>query len=117
MFLTAGLALVAACGTTPDERPLTLEVVTLSVLAPTCGQVQCHSTTTKTVGYAFDTVDASSASLKALHVNDPDYGYFGGGLFQAIHGDGLKRMPPDGPLSDQDYDFLTAWVAAGTPTL
>jgi hypothetical protein len=115
-FLTAVLALGAACGTTPDERPLTLEVVSLEVLAPSCGQVQCHSTTTKTMGYAFDTVEASAASLVVLDVDNPTY--FGGALFEVIDGaNGVEQMPFDAPLADLDYDLLKAWVAAGTPNL
>src|SRR3954468_24809771 len=58
--------LLVACGTSPDTRPPTLEVISLEILAPTCGQVQCHSTSTKLEGYAFDTLEASKASLREL---------------------------------------------------
>jgi hypothetical protein len=112
----AAIALVAACGTTPDERPLTLEVVTLEVLAPSCGQVQCHSTTTRTEGFAFDTVDAARESLIDMVVDEPSF--FGGELFEVLDGaNGRERMPPDAPLAEQDYNLLKAWVMAGTPNL
>jgi hypothetical protein len=122
LFLTAALALTAACGMTPDERPLTLEVVTLDVLAPTCGQVQCHSTTTKTQNLAFDTVKAAGIALNTLGVDDVDVidgvTYIGGDLLDVIEGRGdVERMPPDAPLADQDHDLLTAWIMAGTPGL
>jgi hypothetical protein len=114
MYLAA-IALVAACGTTPDERPLTLEVVTLEVLAPSCGQVQCHSTTTRTEQLAFDTVEASQQSLIRLDVDNPDF--FGGQLFEVLDGANGVFMPFDAPLADQDYALLAAWITAGTPNL
>lgn len=116
--LSAALVLVAACGTTPDQRPLTLEVVTIEVLAPTCGQVQCHSTTTRTENLAFDTIEASRESLIELDVDSTIPDFFGGELFEVLDGaNGKERMPPDAPLADEDYDLLKAWVAAGTPNL
>lgn len=109
-------ALVAACGTSPDERPLTLEVVTIEVLAPSCGQVQCHSTTTMTENLAFDTIEASRESLIDMQVDSDNF--FGGELFEVLDGaNGRERMPFDAPLAEQDYDLLKAWVAAGTPNL
>ena len=53
----------AACGTEPDSRPVTFDVVVYEVLAPSCGQVQCHSTTTNVNGYALDTLDAARTTL------------------------------------------------------
>jgi len=119
-MLLPALALVAACGTTQDERPLTLEVVTLEVLAPSCGQVQCHSTTTRTKNLAFDTIEGTAAALVTLDVDNfcqfPDY--FGGGLFEVIDGvPGVEPMPFDAPLAHQDREMLAAWIEAGTPNL
>lgn len=112
----AAISLVAACGTTPDQRPLTLEVVTIEVLAPSCGQVQCHSTTTMAENRAFDTIEASRASLIDMNVDSADF--FGGELFEVLDGvNDRERMPFDAPLAEQDYDLLKAWVAAGTPNL
>jgi hypothetical protein len=111
--------LVVACGTDDDERPATLEVVTLTVLAPSCGQVQCHSTTTKTEQLAFDTVDDARASLIDLEVklsvavNRP----LENDLMNVLLGDGLARMPPDSPLADQDIALIRAWLVAGAPGL
>lgn len=107
------VALVAGCGTTPDERPATLEVVTLEVLAPTCGQVQCHSTTTRTEGLAFDTIDAARESLRDLGVGAGR----GGELYEVLTADGEERMPPDSPMNDQDIALIMTWVDAGAPGL
>lgn len=105
--LLFALLATGACGTTPDERKPTFEVVTLEVLKPTCGQVQCHSTTTAAQRYAFDTVEAAHETFKnELTVGD---------LSDVIHTDGANRMPPDYPLEPQDIDLVDAWIAAGAP--
>jgi hypothetical protein len=100
-------ALVSACGTTPDERPATLEVVTLEVLKPSCGQVQCHSTTTARSGYAFDTVDAARTTFQ-MQLSPGELSY-------VIHQKSEFQMPPDWPLAQQDIDLVDAWVTAGAP--
>ena len=101
------LALFAAgCGTEPDSRPVTFEVVVYEVLAPTCGQVQCHSTSTTTANYALDTLDAARSSLKSRPRVDKM-------MNEILEG----NMPPDSPLPDPDLALLKAWVAAGTPGL
>jgi len=113
ILFALAIALVAGCGSTPDERPATLEVVTLSVLAPTCGQVQCHSTTTRLEGLAFDTVDDARAALRDLGVAAGD----GGALYDVLTADGEERMPPDSPLNDEDIALIMKWVDAGAPGL
>jgi hypothetical protein len=116
----AALAIVAACGTAPDERPLTLEVMTIEVLAPSCGQVQCHSTTTRTKNFAFDTIEGAQQSLIDMDVDNRCGidGFFGGELFQVLNGtNGYERMPFDAPLAREDYHLLEAWITAGTPNL
>lgn len=105
--------LLVACGTSPDTRPPTVEVISLEILAPTCGQVQCHSTSTNIQGYAFDTLEASKAALKRL---------VGGGgrdrdLIEVLEETGGKRMPPDSPLDQQDIDLIKAWIAGGAKGL
>lgn len=106
LLLLSSLVVVAACGTEPDSRPLTLEVVALEVLAPACGQVQCHSTATHTEGYAFDTIEATRASISSAQEVSR--------LIREID-DG--NMPPDAPMPAEDVALLKAWVAAGAPGL
>jgi hypothetical protein len=105
LMVTAVLA--AACGTDPDNRPVTFEVVTLEVMQPTCGQVQCHSTTTWTEGLAFDTLDAASVSFKSISAGE---------LKDVILGQ-EDRMPPDLPMAEQDQQLLFKWLDAGKPGL
>jgi hypothetical protein len=104
---------LAACGTSPDERPISVEVVALSILAPSCGQVQCHSTTTKTEGYAFDTLEAAKTSLRELVGTSTSNSE----LVEVLHADGEERMPPDSPLADEDIALIEAWIDAGAPGL
>jgi hypothetical protein len=103
------LSLVAACGTSPDDRPATLEVVALSVLAPSCGQVQCHSSSTNLEGYAFDTLSGARAALKRLVPN--------GKLMDVLTASGDKRMPADTPMDEKDIALIQAWIDDGAQGL
>ena len=96
-------AVLAACGTT-DSREVTFEVVASEILAPTCGQVQCHSTTTRVKGYAFDTLDEARATLKKMPKSGSE------SLIGSITSTGGNRMPPDSPLDDADIALITKWV-------
>jgi hypothetical protein len=107
--------LIAACGTDPDPREPTFEVVTIEVLRPSCGQVQCHSNTTKINGYAFDTLDSSRASLMKLNVHlNPQFN----NLVNVLEGQGgLEQMPFDAPMAEGDRALIDSWLAAGAPGL
>jgi len=116
------LAFVAAlggCGTEEDDRPLTLEGVTLTVLSPSCGQPQCHSTATRTEGLAFDTVGDSREALidleldLAVAANRP----LETDLWNVITANGKERMPPDSPLASEDIAYIRRWLVAGAPGL
>jgi hypothetical protein len=111
-ILTA-ILLVGACGTDPDPREPTFDVVAQEVLAPTCGQVQCHSTTTRVEGYAFDTRAAARESLIDMGVRNGRNNE----LMNVLSSDGDERMPPDSPLNQQDLDLVTKWIDMGAPGL
>ncbi len=98
-----------ACGTT-DDRPATVEVVSLEILAPSCGAVQCHSTTTRLEGLAFDTLDEAKASMRRLDVRAGD----GGELLEVIL---ENEMPPDSPMFENDIHLIEAWIDAGATGL
>jgi hypothetical protein len=103
---------VVGCGT-DDPRPATVEVIATEILAPTCGQVQCHSTTTMTTGYAFDTLAAAKVALKTL--TSPQHK--GRGLDEVLTASGGGRMPPDSPLDPADITLIQTWLANGAPGL
>lgn len=111
------LAALVGCGTDPDSRPVTFEVVTLEVLAPTCGQVQCHSATTNTAGYALDTLDGARAAMKDGDLLQPEHNDPRSRLEKVLHASGGDRMPPDSPLNTPDLDLIDAWLAQGEPGL
>jgi hypothetical protein len=108
-------ALAAACGT--SDRPATVEVVALEILAPSCGQVQCHSTTTAIDSYAFDTFDAAKVALKKLVPGGTGSGKHHRSLMQVLTDTGGKRMPPDSPMDSQDIALIQAWIDAGAQGL
>ena len=100
------VCLLVGCGT-DDPRPPTVEVIATEILAPTCGQVQCHSTTTHTSGLAFDTLAAAKASLRELTGSGKR------GLTYVLHATGGSRMPPDSPLDPADIALIETWLANG----
>ncbi|MGE0868698.1 MAG: hypothetical protein AB7P03_09055 [Kofleriaceae bacterium] len=112
-FATATFAL-AACGGV-DERPATLEYVTAAVLAPNCGNAQCHSSFSEAGGYAFDTVDVARESIRnfaLVDVDQPD-----ASLLYTVLTRSIDRMPYDQPLPDTDIDLILRWIENGAPGL
>ena len=123
-----GLALaLAACGTTTDDRPRTIEYVTEAILAPTCGQPQCHSTFRQARGDVFDTVAMARRSLivNGLISFDsiPQYDPAKPEKAQLIQwitqtdplGLGIGRMPYDSPMPNEDVNFLELYIKEGAP--
>jgi len=88
-----------------DDRPVTLEYVTLTVLAPSCGTVACHSTTSGISGYELDTVEGVRATV---HTYDLD---------RFLREIDRQRMPPDAPMSDLDIQLLRDWIDGGAEGL
>lgn len=72
--------------------------------------MQCHSTTTRLEGLAFDTLDDAKASLRTLRVGANR----GGELLEVIES---YEMPPDSPMFDNDIALIQAWIAAGAQGL
>lgn len=103
------LLFLVACGTS-DDRPATIEVVSLEILAPSCGAVQCHSTTTRLEGLAFDTLDEAKAALRELDVRPGD----GGDLIEVIDD---NSMPPDSPMFANDVELIKKWIDDGAAGL
>jgi hypothetical protein len=118
-LVVAALAL-AACGTSNDDRPATLEYVTVAILQPSCGNAQCHSSFRRAEDYAFDTVEEARDSISTYQLlvpGDPD----GSLIYQVLispGGDGnIPRMPYDQPLADADVALIHDWIMAGAPGL
>jgi hypothetical protein len=111
-------AACGACGTT-DDRPRTLEYITETVLAPTCGMAPCHSTFKQEVGDVFDTVDGARLSIVRNGLVDPAHPQEST-LYHSIT-DGVKsrfgtnkvRMPFDAPMPDVDVQLILAWIQDG----
>lgn len=122
IWLPALALAIAACGTENDMRPRSVEYITQAVLAPNCGNAQCHSQFRNVSGLAFDSVDNAKLSLAnglvgSISLND---------LSEAV-GDSESsrllnvltrtkdRMPADQPLPDQDIDLIRRWIDFGAP--
>ena len=120
------LALLAACGTTTDDRPRTVEYITEAILAPTCGAAECHSSFAQNRNDVFDTVKAARRSLvdNGLIVFDsPSYDPANPDNAQLIvwitqtdpNGLGIGRMPYDAPMPNEDVNLLKKYIREGAP--
>jgi hypothetical protein len=122
------LAVVAAaCGSTTDDRPLTVQYATAAVLAPTCGAAQCHSTFSGNYTDVFDTVvgvrstivDTGLVRHDSKPQFDPDMPENADLILWLTQTDpkgrGIGRMPWDAPMPLEDIYYLEKWIAADTP--
>ena len=117
MFRLAVAAAVAcaACSQTDNDRPATLQYITEAILQPNCAQDVCHSSYTRTKGYAFDTVATARQSLRTPGLvipAEPESSLIYTVLIRQI-----KRMPYDAPLPQKDIDLILLWIQDGAPGL
>jgi hypothetical protein len=113
LVLMAVVAVVAACDTTDNDRPATLEYITEAILQPYCAQNVCHSSYTRQSGYAFDTVEEARKSLQLIVIpNDVDDSLLSSVLTRAV-----KRMPYDEPLLNKDILLIQEWIRLGAEGL
>jgi hypothetical protein len=116
MFRLAVAAAVAsaACSQTDNDRPATLQYITEAILQPNCAQDVCHSSYTRTKGYAFDTVAAARQSLRTpgvVNTSEPESSLLYTVLIRQI-----KRMPYDAPLPQKDIDLILRWIMGSAQT-
>jgi len=116
MFRLAVAAAVAsaACTQTDNDRPATLQYITEAILQPNCAQDVCHSSYTRTKGYAFDTVAAARQSLRTpglVMPAEPDSSLLYTVLIRQV-----KRMPYDAPLPQKDIALIHQWIMGSAQT-
>jgi hypothetical protein len=116
----------AACGTTTDDRPRTIQYVAEAILAPNCGDAQCHSTFRQSRGDIFDTVVGTRESLVRnglILFDSTHYDPANPADSDLIHwitetdpdGRGIGRMPYDHPIPNEDVNFLEEYIREGAP--
>src|SRR5215468_5244036 len=115
-------ALLVAAGCEVDDRPATMDYVAEAILAPTCGEAQCHAAFSANRGDIFDSVDASRRSIhrNGLAVISDKTAPDQAALilwvtvgFQAQLG--IGRMPYDAPMPNADIALLKKWIGLGVP--
>jgi hypothetical protein len=118
------LPIVAAvgCGTTEDDRPASMAYVAEAILAPTCGQAQCHAAFTANRGDVFDSVDAARRSIHrnslALQSDSADPSNADLIVWVTARDPfdrGIGRMPYDAPMPNADIELLKKWIGKGVP--
>lgn len=120
LFWIPAIALVA-CGTEDDRRPRTVEYITQAILAPSCGNAQCHSQFRQELGYAFDTVENARPSLKDLvgviqiDARGEPFGAPEESRMMEVLTRTINPMPYDQPMPDADQDLIARWIEFGAP--
>lgn len=115
---------LAACGV--DNRPKTIEYVTMAVLQPSCGAAECHSTFSGQDTDIFDTVKGARATLIDNNLisfdstqYDPANPLNASLMIWITQTDpfalGIGRMPYDAPLPQEDVSLLEQFIAAKAP--
>jgi hypothetical protein len=115
------VVVLAACGTTTDDRPETAQFITTSIVEPYCGRQACHSSATDAHNLALDTfahtddvfLNASEEGHRMVQPGD----HTASELWLVITPGATKIMPPDYPLPDEDNALIARWIDAGAPGL
>lgn len=126
LLATCATSAVACGGVEEDDRPLELEYLTVSILAPTCGATQCHSTFRQAANTVFDTPEAARESLVNSGLIRFDFSQYDpaepsrANLIQWIteidpFGAGIGRMPFDAPMPNKDVELLIEWIREPGP--
>ena len=116
--LAMGFLVLAACGTTDDQRPRNLDYITEAILAPSCGGATCHSSFKGAKGFVFDTVEATRLTLQnddRLVRFDGDAAASGLVLNLTLEQPQAPRMPLNAPIPDVDIALIQDWIGFGAP--
>lgn len=116
----AAVLFVSACGDAVDDRPATLQYIVPTILAPSCGKAQCHSTFKQEEGDVFDTVEGARFSLVTYgnviadsDVDAPENSrlvqFLTVGAISVNSGE-YVRMPYDEPLPEEDINLIIKWI-------
>jgi hypothetical protein len=100
-----------------DDRPKTLEYVTETILRPSCGVAQCHSSYAYAYELRLDTVEHAQESIARFSMvapGDPDSSQLYLVLIRETADDGrFPRMPYDAPLPGPDIALIRDWIDSG----
>lgn len=106
-----------------DDRPATIEYVTATILAPSCGNAQCHSARANASGYRFDTIEhvrqsALIVDLSLVIPGDGEASFLYFVLTRENTGSiDTPRMPYDQPLPAGDIALVKRWIDEGADGL
>src|SRR5580693_4391433 len=115
------LLALAACGSSTDDRPRDAQYITDTILAPSCGEAECHSTFVQSNNVVLDTYEGMRSTMvhfPLISFDSDDYDPADptdSALITWItqtdpYGLGIGRMPQDMPIPNADVDLLKAWI-------
>ena len=115
---------IGACGTDVDDRPRTTQFITESVLGPSCGKAECHSTFAAAEGYVLDTPHGVDTTLRYQLANEgrqsalisdlPDMQPLSA-ILNSKSNASYTPMPYDAPMPEADAQLVIEWLSLGAP--
>ncbi|MEZ4404023.1 MAG: hypothetical protein R3B06_28635 [Kofleriaceae bacterium] len=115
---------IAACADV-DDRPADWGYVHAAVIAPACATVGCHSTAAAVAGLDLSSRTGAYTFLtgricgEPLSPGSPPRSYVAPGspgysqVVYQLRGEGRNRMPPDGPLPEDEIRLVERWILEG----
>jgi hypothetical protein len=103
----ATAAMLPGCADAEDQRPADLEYITMTILKPSCGTVNCHSSSAQKADLVFDSVSNAKATLNNNDIVN---------MLPLLRRE-YRPMPPNDVVPDVDIELIEAWIAAGSPGL
>jgi len=118
--LAIAALVLAACGTSDDERPRNLDYITEAILAPNCGAATCHSSFRQAKGFVFDTIAGARTTFQnddqLIRFDESDPNQTPGLVLNlTIEQPKAPRMPYNAPIPDADVALIEDWLKFGAP--
>ena len=106
--------LLGACASEPDDRPARWAYIYDAIIGPSCATASCHSGIAEAGGVNLGEPDEAYRVLLAdgfVAPGDP----LTSQLMYLLRGEGIRRMPPDSPLSEADILLIERWILTEAP--
>jgi hypothetical protein len=111
LLLPIGM-LVAGCGGTAETRPADWAYISAAIVQPSCATANCHSTLAKRSGVVLDKTPDGYFQLVCRGFVRPTRPS-SSSLIALLKGQGVRRMPPDFALPDEDINLISQWITTG----
>jgi hypothetical protein len=110
--LSASAAMTAGCGSDVDERPTDWNYIYPAIIEPSCATASCHSAFAAKSGVDLSNIDEAYDQMTLRHFVIPGQPAQSG-LMNLLTAAGVRRMPPDFALPNDDIGLIYTWIMGG----